>query len=191
MNKKLMEKAVKIARETIELWVKKKKKLKPKDFPEQFREKSGVFVTIHTYPEKELRGCIGYPEPIMPLIQALIEAAIEASRDPRFPPLEENELDKIIIEVSVLTQPEMIEVKDPAEYPEKIEIGKDGLVIRKNFHSGLFLPSVPVEQKWDAKEYLENLCLKAGLMPNEWQDESARIYKFQTIVCSEKRPRSL
>ena len=165
-------KAVEIARRTIELWLKNREKHKPEGYPKEFDEKYGVFVTIHTYPEKELRGCIGFPEPVYPLIKALQEAAISAAtHDPRFPPLAESELNKVIIEVSVLTKPELIKVENPKDYVKNIRIGKDGLIAKKGFHSGLLLPQVATEYKWGAEEFLSQTCMKAGLSPDTWLDK--------------------
>ncbi|MBU2565138.1 MAG: TIGR00296 family protein, partial [Candidatus Thermoplasmatota archaeon] len=108
--------AVKIARNVIEKYV-KNEEITVKDYPESFKEKSGVFVTINTYLKKELRGCIGYPEPVMPLIDAITDSAKNACKDPRFQHLEQNELNSIVVEVSLLTKPELIKTDDPKHYP--------------------------------------------------------------------------
>ncbi len=180
--------AVKIARKAIELWVKEKKKFQPDKYPQPFREKRGVFVTLHTYPGKELRGCIGFPEPVYPLIKALVDAATEATEDPRFLPLAEKELNKIIVEVSILTKPELIKVKKPREYPKNIRIGKDGLIVRKGPFSGLLLPQVATEYGFNPEEFLSQTCLKAGLSPGDWLSDETKIYRFQSLVFSEKEP---
>ena len=102
--------AVKYARAVIENYL-AGKKIVIEGYPEIFDEKRGCFCTLHTYPDKELRGCIGIPEPIMPLIEALEEAAISAAtKDPRFPPVTLEEMDSIVVEVSILTPPELIRV---------------------------------------------------------------------------------
>jgi len=120
----------------------------------KFSDKSGVFVTLKTYPENELRGCIGFPEPVFPLIDGLRKASLYAAfEDPRFEPLNKEELPNITFEVTVLTPPQLIEAS-PAEYEKHIEIGKDGLIIRRGARSGLLLPQVPVEQHWNKKEFL-------------------------------------
>jgi uncharacterized protein (TIGR00296 family) len=180
---------VKTARKVIEDYVKSGKAQVPEDYPQEFDEKSGVFTTIHTHPEHELRGCIGYPEPVMPLIRALAESAVSVTKDPRFPPLSEEELGKIVVEVSVLTQPELIKVSAPGGYPKKVRIGKDGLIIERGWNRGLLLPQVPVEQKWDATQFLQNLCMKAGLPPDMWLESGVKIYRFQSEIFSEKSPR--
>lgn len=188
MNEENGRIAVDIARKTIELWIKEKKKFEPESYPEEFNENRGVFVTIHTYPEKELRGCIGFPEPRFPLIKVLIEAAAASTHDPRFPVLKEGELNQIVIEVSVLTKPEPIRAKSPKEYPKKIKIGKDGLIVRSGYHSGLLLPQVATEHKLDREGFLKHTCLKAGLSPDAWLEEGIEIFSFQSLIFSEKKP---
>jgi uncharacterized protein (TIGR00296 family) len=182
----MKEFVLKLAREAIETYVKTEKKIPiPKDYPEELKKKRGVFVTIYKKP-RELRGCIGLPYPQQPLIQGLIEAAVETCEDPRFPPLSKEELKDIFIEVSVLTEPKLIKVKSPKEYFKQIEIGKHGLILMSGSCGGLFLPQVPVEQRWNCEQYLENLCYKAGLTSDIWLDPLTRIYKFETEIFSEK-----
>ncbi|MBN2043282.1 MAG: TIGR00296 family protein [Candidatus Aenigmarchaeota archaeon] len=181
--------AVKLARKAIEFWVEHERTLeKPVRFPEDFKTLRGVFTTIHTYPENSLRGCIGYPYPVLPLISGIIRSAAEATQDPRFPPLGREELDKVIIELSILTEPEEIEVKKPEEYLKKIIIGRDGLIIKKGLQSGLLLPQVPAEQGWDVKTFLENLCWKAGMEADEWKSERTEILRFRAEIFAELEP---
>lgn len=183
--------AVRTAREVIE------KHVRGEEIPdyrekasEKFKSKSGVFVTIDTYPDKELRGCIGFPEPIFPLIDAIVNAAQSAStEDPRFPPVKAKELDKIVVEVSLLTPPQLISVKKPTELPKQVVVGKDGLIIKKGFYSGLLLPQVAVDWKWDAEEFLSQTCWKAGLPPDSWLDATTRFYKFQAEIFAETSPK--
>ena len=188
MNEEAGKWLVRFARKVIENTVRGQVMEVPKKFPEELKEKRGVFVTILTYPEKELRGCIGLPYPTHPLIEGIIEAASQACFDPRFPPLGEDELKKIVVEVSVLTKPVLIKVKDPKEYLEKIKIGEDGLILISKYFSGLLLPQVPVEYGWDVKTFLENLCLKANLFRDCWKSPDARIYKFQAEIFEEEKP---
>ncbi len=152
----------------------------------KFSEKQGAFVTLNK--NRQLRGCIGFPEPIMPLYKAIIEAARAAAfEDPRFPPLKREELNDINIEISVLTKPEEIKVKHPLDYLKEIKIGRDGLIIRGPFGSGLLLPQVFVEYNADVVTALEMLCEKAGLPKNTWQNPNYKIYKFQAEVFSEDK----
>ncbi|MCW3975872.1 MAG: TIGR00296 family protein [Candidatus Bathyarchaeota archaeon] len=182
---------VNLARKTIEKFLEERTRIKPpNNISELLKEKFGVFVTLNKNGgSKELRGCIGYPYPTDPLIEAIINSAIEAAtRDPRFPPTKLDELSKIVIEISILTKPELIEVKDPTEYSKKILIGSDGLIVEKNLNKGLLLPQVPVEWNWDVEEFLSNCCMKAGLPPDSWVLEGTRVYKFQAIIFEEEDP---
>jgi uncharacterized protein (TIGR00296 family) len=181
-------KSVNFARSVVEQFV--KSKTTPSDgLGKSFTEKQGAFVTIHTFPNHDLRGCIGIPLPVMPLKDAIIEGAKSATRDPRFPPLEERELDNIIIEVTILTKPELIEIENPKDYPSKIKIGRDGLIVEQGFYKGLLLPQVPVEQRWDKETFLSHTCMKAGLNPDTWFDKNIKISKFSGQIFTETSPR--
>lgn len=158
-----------------------------KNFQSKFSFESGVFVTINN--ESGLRGCIGFPLPDKKLCNALSDAAIAAAtQDPRFEPLRESELEKVTFEVTVLTPPLEIKVNDPAEYLLKIKIGRDGLIVKNSFFSGLLLPQVPVEYGWNVTEFLENTCQKAGLSKDSWKKKETKILKFEGIVFKEKLP---
>lgn len=184
------EKAVKLAREIVERYTRKEELPKLKKYSGVFDEKRGVFVTINTYPTHNLRGCIGIPEPIMPLKNAIKEAAVSATHDPRFPPLKENELENIVIEITILTKPQLVKVNKPQEYLEKIKIGRDGLIAEQGFYRGLLLPQVPVEQGWDVEEFLSHTCWKAGLPFDAWFDENTKIYKFEGQIFTEVKPKN-
>jgi uncharacterized protein (TIGR00296 family) len=178
---------VKTARQTIETYLREGKLPPAPKVPPKFKEPRGVFVTLTR--GKELRGCIGHPMPTMPLIDALMDSAVSAAtRDLRFPPVEPDELSEIEVEVSVLTEPELIKVKDPREYPKSITIGKDGLIVERGWHAGLLLPQVPVEWEWDSEEFLSHACMKAGLPPDAWLDKDVKISKFSAQVFREKKP---
>ncbi|MEM2538561.1 MAG: TIGR00296 family protein [Candidatus Methanomethylicia archaeon] len=129
---------VKLARNAVEEYLKTRKRIRvPEGLPKKLMQPCGVFVTINSVQngEKELRGCIGLPYPTTPLAEAVIESAISsATQDPRFYPLSLEELDKVIFEVSVLTPPQLVEVKNPSEYPSKIKVGVDGLIIERGFY---------------------------------------------------------
>jgi uncharacterized protein (TIGR00296 family) len=180
--------AIKIARTTIKHHI-KKQTIPEFKFPAKFKENSGVFVTINRYPEHSLRGCIGYPEPQFPLIESIIDSAKNAStRDPRFPPVNVKELDKIIIEVSILTPPKLIKAEKPADYVKQVTIGEDGLIIEKGLARGLLLPQVPVEWNWNVRDFLSQTCVKAGLLADCWFDKETKIYKFSAEIFSETEP---
>ena len=181
-------KSVNYARNVIEEYV-KNKKIPVCKFSGVFKDKQGAFITIHTYPDYDLRGCIGIPLPIMSLCDAIAEGAASATCDPRFPPLVVKELDDIVIEVTVLSPPELIKVIKPEDYLKDIVVGRDGLIVEQGFYKGLLLPQVPVEQGWDKEEFLNHTCIKAGLMPDAWFDKQTKIYKFGGQVFTEIKPR--
>jgi uncharacterized protein (TIGR00296 family) len=180
-------KCVKFAREVIEFTI-KKDNMEYINLNGIFNENLGVFVSIHTYPSYNLRGCIGIPKPIMSLKKSIAEASKSVIKDPRFPTLSSDELDRIIIEVTILTKPEKIEIDDPEEYFSKIKIGRDGLIIESGLNSGLLLPQVPVEYNWDVKDFLSNLCLKAYLPEDAWRNIKTNIFKFSGQIFTEIEP---
>jgi uncharacterized protein (TIGR00296 family) len=163
----------------------------PKDTPKKLFEHCGVFVTINRLrkDQKELRGCIGYPYPTDPLVEAVISSAVQAStEDPRFYPVSLNELDRVVFEVSVLTPPEPVETENPKNYIKKIKVGEDGLIIEKGYQKGLLLPQVPVEWGWCEEEFLCQCCVKAGLPPDSWLTKDVKLYKFHAIIFDEETP---
>lgn len=157
--------------------------------PEIFMRDSGAFVTLNTFPGHQLRGCIGYPEPYFPLKDSLIRGARGAVRDPRFPPLAPEEVDSVVVEVSLLSQPEVLKVRNPKEYAGLVRVGRHGLIVEQGMFKGLLLPQVPVEHDWDAEKFLAQTCLKAGLFPDAWLDPKTRIYSFTGDVFTEESPR--
>jgi len=145
------------------------------------KEKKGCFVTLTI--EKQLRGCIGYILPVVPLYKAVIENAYNAAYgDPRFTPLGENEFDKIKIEISVLSVPKKLQYSDKDDLLKKLKAGEDGVIIKKGYYSSTFLPQV-WEQLPDKKSFLMHLCMKAGLSPDEWKtgDLEVDIYKSEAF----------
>lgn len=183
---------VNLARNTVKEYLENGKTLKPpKETPKKLFEQCGVFVTINTFRhgEKELRGCIGYPYPTVPLVEAVIDSAINAStQDPRFEPMSLRELESVVFEVSVLTPPESVEAKNPKEYLNKIKVGEDGLIVERGYYKGLLLPQVPVEWGWCEEEFLCQCCMKAGLPPDSWLTKDAKVYKFRAIIFEEEAP---
>ncbi|MFQ6011341.1 MAG: TIGR00296 family protein [Nitrososphaerales archaeon] len=160
----------------------------PDKLSPQLMTKMGVFVTVHMNAngEKVLRGCIGYPRPILPLAESTRDVAIKAaSEDPRFPPLGPEDLEQIRVEVSIISVPEMINVKEPKDYPKEVRVGTDGLILEWSGGSGLLLPQVAEEEGWDSEEFLCNLCMKAGAPPDNWLSPEAKLYKFSSQIYSE------
>jgi uncharacterized protein (TIGR00296 family) len=163
----------------------------PTETPEELTRKSGVFVTLNaTKPVHELRGCIGFPYPHESLATATIRAAIyAATEDPRFPPISTSEFENsIVVEVTILTPPKDITSSDRKRLPELIEVGRHGLIIERHGNSGLLLPQVATEWKWDAEEFLTNCCLKAGLPPDTWLIEGTDVKTFEAEIFEETEP---
>ena len=168
-----------LAKESIKYFLDNQKLMvKPTDYPTELDEDLGVFVTLNK--KNNLRGCIGYAEPIKPAIDATMEVALAAAfNDPRFPEVSEKEFDDLEFEVTVLTKPELIEVAHYDQYLDEIEIGRDGLIVQKGYSRGLLLPQVATENKFDVELFLEHTCMKAGISADSWMDESCDVYKFQ------------
>ncbi len=149
----------------------------------EFRQARGVFVTLLTFPEKKLRGCIGFPYPSLPINEAVSQAAkSSAFSDPRFPAMKKEEINKIIIEFSILTIPQ--EIKDV----KNIEIGKHGLMCQYLGYSGLLLPQVAIEHNMNKLKFIEAVCQKAGLPRDTWQDDKCKFHCFQTQIFTEIEP---
>lgn len=137
---------------------------------------SGVFVTIKR--AGTLRGCLGTLRNERGLAAEVSRCASEAaSADPRFPPVEREDLPGLRVEVSVLGPLEPI---DPS--PEAFTIGVHGLVVDDGSHRGLLLPQVAVEWGWSAEEFLSHTALKAGLPPDAWRRPCTRVYRFAAEV---------
>jgi len=180
------EVAVRLARNAIEECLNNRVKVSPRGLPLVFEEKRGVFVTLNE--GEMLRGCIGRPYPVLPLGEAIIVSAINAARDdPRFPPVKAGELELILVEVTVLTLPERLKAR-PEELPDKIVVGKHGLIVRKGYYQGLLLPQVAVEHGFDGEEFLCQTCMKAGLYPDGWLN-GAEVYCFEGQIFEEISPK--
>jgi AmmeMemoRadiSam system protein B/AmmeMemoRadiSam system protein A len=163
-----------IARETLERYVLNNEVYHPETDNPKFLSKKGAFVTLKK--KGELRGCIGFVEPVLPLHQTLVQATIyAASKDARFPPVSPAELKDIDLEISILTP--LKKINDPRE----IEVGRHGLIIAKGNQRGLLLPQVPVENRWSRQVFLQQACQKAGLPKDAWKS-GAEIYTFEAIV---------
>ena len=157
-------------------------------FPDGFAGKKGVFVTISEYPSGDLRGCIGYPEPVLSLKDALKMSALAACHDPRFRDLTFEEAKKCTFEVTVLSVPQKIEYGSPEDLLSKIVVGRDGLMISLRGRRGLLLPQVPVEYGWDAEEFMRHLSMKAGFDPGAWRESGAVVEAFTGEIFSETSP---
>lgn len=147
----------------------------PPPLPAKLKEPRGAFVCLHK--GGNLRGCIGMIEGKDPLYETIQNMAIQAAfADPRFCALEPSELDQIELEISVLTP--LQRIKDPLQ----IEVGKHGLMIRKNYYSGLLLPQVATDNGWDREQFLDWTCKKAGLPDSAWKDPESQLYIFSADI---------
>ncbi len=163
----------KVAREAIEARF-KGVDYEPSDV-EGLDKKHGAFVTLTL--GGQLRGCIGQIRGRQPLPKTIADMALAAAfEDPRFKPLTEAESNSIEIEISVLTPLQRVHDLD------EIQVGRDGLMIKLDFHSGLLLPQVATEHGWDRQTFLEQVCLKAGLPKNSYKERFAEIYRFSAQV---------
>lgn len=182
------ERLVKTARSAVTEFLKTGKKITlNEDFKSRFSYHSGLFVTLNI--DEKLRGCIGFPTPEKKLYQSLVDAAVAAAtKDPRFPSVKFEELSDISFEVTVLTPLEEIKVENNSEYPTKIRVGRDGLIIRSEFGAGLLLPQVPVESGWDEEEFLNHVCEKADLPRDCWKRQGVKIFRFEGTIFEETSP---
>ncbi len=169
------------SRRAVQTWLTEGRKIAPAYPYPECRESRGVFVTITR--QGDLRGCIGFPWPVYPLEEGVIEAAIAAAiQDPRFPPVTPDELPDLRFEVSVLTQPQRV-ARDRVQ--TDVVIGRDGLIIAYGHRRGLLLPQVAARFGWDVRAFLAHTCIKAGLPEDAWQWPDARIWTFQTQIFHE------
>lgn len=140
---------------------------------------SGCFVTLHL--GGSLRGCIGSIQPVAPLFEAVSSSAVNAAfRDPRFHPVRKEELTRIDLEISVMSPIE------PVADVSEIEVGRDGLIIRRGMSAGLLLPQVASEYGWDRETFLRQTCVKAGLPGDAWRAPGTRIERFSAEVFGEQ-----
>jgi AmmeMemoRadiSam system protein A len=139
---------------------------------------AGAFVTLKE--NGELRGCIGIIEAKYPLYQVVTEMAQRAATcDPRFDSVKEDEVEKLDLEISVLSPPRKIGKED-------VEIGRDGLIIERGIYRGLLLPQVATENKWNREEFLEYTCMKAGLDKESYKEPGVNLYAFSAEVFGER-----
>ena len=185
------EQLVRLARQAVKKYLDKSTIIHPID-QDQLSQEAGVFVTLYYLgknKEEHLRGCIGFPITKKKLYQSVIEAAINAAtQDPRFSSGGRDELTHIIFEVSILSSPEKVKVQDTMDYKNHIKIGRDGLILKWKYGSGLLLPQVAVELNWDIDEYLTNICYKANAPHDIWIMPESQLYKFEAIVYKEAEP---
>lgn len=161
------------------------------NFSSELRERRGVFVTLLDHSNgNQLRGCIGIPFPTRPLIEQVKVAAVEAATsDPRFDPVEINELkERISVEATVLSEMEPIWVKNPLDLKQNVVVGRDGLMVEGMGSHGLLLPQVAVDERFDSEDFLSQCCLKAALPPDAWLTGQVQVSRFQGQAFAEEEP---
>ena len=186
---------IEFARNNIEYFLEHNRRIPvQEDIKEKFQGKYGAFVTLNKFnvSGNPLRGCIGYIEPTYPLYDVIHRVSISSAiEDPRFPSVSPEEMDEIVIELSILTAPTLIKVENTNDYFNKIVIGRDGLIAERGMRRGLLLPQVPVDhdRNWDVETFLSHTCVKAWLSKDAWKEKETKIYSFQAILFEETTPR--
>jgi len=181
LSEKQKEFLLQVARESILSNLEKRKFSLARPADEIFSVKRGAFVTLHK--KGALRGCIGYIKPYKTIFESIIEMSRAAAfNDPRFPPVDLKELDDIVIEISILS--ELIPLNK--DQLIDIEIGRDGLYIEGLYGSGLLLPQVAAEWRWDRETFLRETCRKAGLSANCYLQPENQVYRFSAEIFSEE-----
>ncbi len=190
----LLKASLEIARKAVIEYVKNSRVISLEEFSfddkikKELEKKAGTFVTLEKKEGNsfDLRGCIGFPYPFKSIGESLIESAIEAcSRDPRFPPVREEELNELFIEVSILTPPKEIKERSWQGKLLSIKEGEDGVILKNGFYTALFLPQV-WEQLSEKEQFLSHLSLKAGLPPHAWKLRNTILYKFRVFSLKDK-----
>lgn len=179
LNSQQRKRLLEIARSSINTYLQNGKKMEVGEVDPVLKQEMGAFVTLNKH--GELRGCIGNLSASEPLYLTVRDMAVEAAvDDPRFAAVTLPELKEIEIEISVLSPLKRV------DSAEKIEMGKHGVLVRKGYQSGVFLPQVATETGWSKEEFLNNLCAhKAGLAPDAWKDNNTELYIFNAEVFSE------
>ncbi len=156
------------------------------DLKARFSIKKGLFTTLLTFPDKQLRGCVGVPSPVYPLWYGIVLTSLSSAlKDPRFPPLRIEEVDSVLWEISLLGKVKRVSRKS---LPGNLNVGREGLIVERENRTGLLLPQVAIRNRWNAEEFLEHTCLKAGLPKNCWRDSNTKVYKFTADIFEEVEP---
>jgi AmmeMemoRadiSam system protein A len=154
--------------------------LRPEPTTPTLGEKRGAFVTLHRARGGDLRGCVGMMRSEESLVRTVARMAVAAAtEDGRFDPVTVEELAELHLEISALGPMRPIR-------PEEVEVGRHGLLISHEGRRGVLLPQVPVEHEWDRETFLDHTCLKAGLLPGTWKEESVELLSFTAEVFGEE-----
>lgn len=184
MNTTDAKELITLARESIGTYFENKEPFVSDHIKQKFSTPLGIFTTLNTI-KHELRGCIGFVEARYPLwLGVIYTSRLAAFKDPRFEPLKKEELDDILVELSILSTPKRI-MPDP----KYICVGKDGLIIKYGNISGLLLPQVATEYNMTPEVFLQHTCLKAGLPKDCYKNPQVEVYTFSADVFEEITPR--
>ncbi|MFA6052640.1 MAG: AmmeMemoRadiSam system protein A [Methylobacter sp.] len=178
LNKALQQRLLELAKYSIQHALKTGSPLKINlaEYPAELTEQRATFVTLQTH--HQLRGCIGTLEAVRPLAEDIAENAYAAAfKDPRFPPLQADELDGLEIHLSLLTPAEPMTFTSEQDLLEQLQPGIDGLILEEGYRRGTFLPSV-WESLPEPEQFLRHLKQKAGLPPDYWS-KNIRIYRYR------------
>lgn len=182
---------VKAARNTLELLVKStgfKPEVVKKSMKDNFKESRGVFVTLRHYHTNEIRGHMGFLLPEFPLYEGIVDATIgAATKDPKFIPVTEKELEDTILEVSILSRPELLKGSETKRL-SSIKLGRDGMMIEYGLYKGHFMPEEIEEKKWTKKDAFEELCSIAKIPKTYWTQPNVRLYRFEVQTFKEEEP---
>ena len=181
---------IKLARDSIKTYLIDGKEMDPPSgLSGGLLQTNGIFLTLETYPAHEMRGYIGFPYPENPLAYTVIRAAIgTAIGDMRFQEVAYEELDKLVVRLTVTSEPKKLTAKDPKQIVKQILIGRDGLIAQAGRHVGRLLPQVAVENGWNEEEFLSRLCIHAGLPSYAWQEGKVEISIFSAQIFEEESP---
>ena len=180
LNEEQRKKMLKLARDSIRFYLREGKSIPVKEDDPILNKEMGAFVTLHK--QGQLRGCIGNMIGRGPFYLTVRDMAVQAATgDPRFAPVTLNEMNDIDIEISALSPMEKI------TDPDKIEVGKHGVMVRSGFRSGVYLPQVATEAGWNREQFMNSLCgHKAGMASDAWKKGQCEIYIFTAEVFGEK-----
>lgn len=180
MTKQNQQFLLKLARQTLKHYFDTGKILDVSVSNKELNEKLGTFVTLHK--NSQLRGCIGHIEPVQEVYKDVIDNALSAAfDDPRFNPLQKDELKDVVIEISVLTQPQKLIYTSIDDLLNKLQPLRDGVVIKKGRHGATYLPQV-WEDLANKEDFLSSLCEKAGLPTDEWRTCQLEVLTYQAEV---------
>jgi len=183
---------LKLARKTLNSFVKDgtRPSSSEEKLSEQLLQKRGCFVTIHLRESHRLRGCVGCLTPVLPLYRSIIDSAVNAACDPRFPPLSEEEMDNIDIEISVLSIPKRLIYSSPDDLLSKLVPHRDGVILEFGNSSATFLPQV-WESLPEKSAFLSELSLKGGAPSDAWKRNGCRILVYYAEVFNEQNCKGL